>query len=89
MSRAEAVTAVLADFGITSARHVTGTAPAEEVVLLGPADYASHDSDEIARAIRRVLPHVEVWVIEAHPAWKSEPLGSEPSATAVPASRRR
>lgn len=70
----EDLRAVLAHFGISSARRAVGTDPSEEVLLVDSGDYQRIDATEVATAIMGVLPHVKVWIIELHPAWESEPL---------------
>lgn len=70
----EDVYTVLGEFGVAAASRAVGTDASEEVILLTAEDFARVDPDAVARALMEVLPHTKVWVIQAHPAWTSEPL---------------
>lgn len=68
------IRAVLAGFGVSSARRAVPLDPTEEVILLSPSDFARIDPREVAIAVMAVLPHTKVWVIEANPKWVVEDL---------------
>ena len=70
----EDLRSVLAGFGVNAARRAIGTDPSEAIILLASEDYGRVDTDAVALAVMRVLPHTKVWVTEENPAWESEPL---------------
>jgi hypothetical protein len=68
------IRAVLARFGISSARRAVDTDATEEVILRSPDDFARIDPREVTIAVIGVLPHTKVWVVEEHPLWDVEDL---------------
>lgn len=70
----EDIRAVLAGFGVSSARRAVPRDPTEEVILLSPSDFARIDPREVSLAVMAVLPHTKVAVIEENPHWDAEVL---------------
>lgn len=70
----EDIRAVLASYGVSSARRATSTGVSEQVVLLAQADFASVDVRALTLALMDALPHTQVRVVEDHPRWVSEPI---------------
>ncbi|MEZ5096459.1 MAG: hypothetical protein R2731_10260 [Nocardioides sp.] len=70
----EDIRAVLASFGIASARRAVGTGEDEEILLIAKDDYERTDNVAVTAAVMDALPHVKVWVIPESPAWETEPL---------------
>jgi hypothetical protein len=68
------VLAVLARFGVTSARRATTVDTTEEVILLAEADVNRVDVAALTAALYEVLPHTKVWVTEDGIRWTSEDL---------------
>jgi hypothetical protein len=70
----EDIRAVLAQFGVSSARRAIPLDPTEEVILLSATDFARIDPREVAMAIMAALPHRKVLVAEEGPRWDTEAL---------------
>ena len=68
------IRAVLAGFGISSARRAVTTDSTEEVILLSKSDFSQIEAREVALAVMEVLPHTKVLVIEDSPLWRAEAL---------------
>jgi hypothetical protein len=70
----EDVRGVLERFGIDAASRATTTDSTEAVILLAKEDFDRVDVRALTLALMDVLPHMKVWVAEAHPRWSSEPV---------------
>jgi hypothetical protein len=70
----EDIRAVLARFGISSARRAVTTDSTEEVILLSKRNFTQIDAREVTNAVMAALPHTKVFVIEDHPLWATEDL---------------
>lgn len=70
----EDVRAVLARFGVASAKRAISRDPTEEVILLAPKDFARVEPAEVAVALMIVMPHTKIWVIEEASIWDTEEL---------------
>ena len=86
----EDIRAVLARFGISSARRAVTTDSTEEVILLSKRDFAQIDANEVTTAVMAVLAGERPSVRCAHRPPDAPPLPTSATAgTAPPATCAR